>query len=115
MHALLVPPVDTVDHSAARHLTTAVHTALSGSVVLGAFLRPESARHLDTVGQAVGEYALHGDYALHEGTARLFTACVGGSGGKVGGIARGSAPHPTTGRRGYVGALGFPPMSAASA
>ncbi|GAA3999756.1 hypothetical protein GCM10022232_42070 [Streptomyces plumbiresistens] len=43
MHVLLVPPVDSVDHPAVRHLTTAVDTALSGSVVIGAFLRPGSA------------------------------------------------------------------------
>ncbi|MER5219737.1 hypothetical protein [Streptomyces flaveus] len=67
MHALLVSPVDTVDHPAVRHLTTVVDTALSGSVVIGAFLRLESARHVDPVGPAVG------DDALHEGTAGLFT------------------------------------------
>ncbi|MDX3615253.1 hypothetical protein OG920_01490 [Streptomyces europaeiscabiei] len=71
MHALLVAPVDTADHPAARHLTTAIHTALSGSVVIGAFPRPESAGHVDPVGQAGG------DDVLHEGTGSLFTTWVG--------------------------------------
>jgi hypothetical protein len=77
MHVLLVSPVDNVDHPAVRHLTTAVGTALSGSVVIGAFPGLRSARHVDPAGQEVG------DDALHEGTAGLFT--------RVGAAAAGSA------------------------
>lgn len=67
MHALLIPPVDSVGHPAVRHLTTAVDTALSGSAVIGAFLRPGSSEHVDSAGQEVG------DDALRDGTAGLFT------------------------------------------
>ncbi|MEV0219807.1 hypothetical protein [Streptomyces sp. NPDC050704] len=62
-----------------------MHTALFGSVVIGAILRPGSAGHVDPVGPEAG------DDAPHEGTAGLF--------------ARGSAPQPAAGRRGYVGAM----------
>ncbi len=67
MHALLIPPVDSVGHPAVPHLTTAVDTALSGSAVIGAFLRPGSSKHVDSAGQEVG------DDALQDGTAGLFT------------------------------------------
>ncbi|GGS56709.1 hypothetical protein GCM10010270_29230 [Streptomyces violaceus] len=91
MHKLLVPPVDSVDHPAGRHLTTALGTALSGSVVIGAFLRLGSARRVAPLGRRVG------DDAPHQGTAGLFT-CV----------------EPPAGGRGRVGAMGFPHMSAGS-
>lgn len=67
MHALLVPPVDNVDHPAVRHPTSAVGTARSGSVVTGAFLGLGSARHVEPAGHELD------DDALHEGTAGLFT------------------------------------------
>ncbi|MEU9540048.1 MULTISPECIES: hypothetical protein [Streptomyces] len=66
MHVLLVPPVDNVDHPAVRHLTSAVGTALSGSVV-SAFLGMGSARHVEPAGHELGDDALHG------GTAGLLT------------------------------------------
>lgn len=67
MHVLLVPPVDNVDHPAVRHLTSAVGTALSGSVVTGAFLGLGSAGHVEPSGHELDDDALHG------GTAGLLT------------------------------------------
>lgn len=66
MHVLLVPPVDNVGHPAARHQTSAVGTALSGSLVTGAFLGLGSARHVEPAGHEL-------DDALHAGTAGLLT------------------------------------------
>ncbi|MFD7933657.1 hypothetical protein ACFV4T_03810 [Streptomyces sp. NPDC059755] len=68
MHVLLVPPTDNADHPAVRrHLTSTVGTGLSGSVVIGAFLDPGSARHVGLAGHEVG------DDALREGTVGLLT------------------------------------------
>ncbi|MEV5905179.1 hypothetical protein [Streptomyces sp. NPDC052127] len=67
MHVLLVPPTDNVDHPAVRHLTSAVGTAPSGSVVIGAFPGPGPAGPVDPAGHEVR------DDALREGTAGLFT------------------------------------------
>lgn len=48
MQAYPVPPSTAVDHHAVRHLTSVAHTALSGSVVLGALLHLESSGDVDT-------------------------------------------------------------------
>ncbi|MBV1942538.1 DUF998 domain-containing protein [Streptomyces sp. BV286] len=92
MQAFLVPPSTLVDHHAAlRHLTTVAYAALSGSVVLGALLHLQPSGHVDPVEHTLSEYA------LHEGTAGLFTACVGaaaaGAAALLAGLLR--SPLPT--------------------
>ncbi|MET7453205.1 hypothetical protein ABZT03_15175 [Streptomyces sp. NPDC005574] len=106
MHVFLVPPVDSVDHPAVWHLTTAVDTALSGSDAIGMFLRPGSAGRVDPVGPEAG------DDALHEETGGLFTLAGTASAGSAASLA-GSPRHVAAGWRGYLGDMAFPRVSAA--
>lgn len=70
MHAFLSPRAAGVPPDPKR-LTSAAHTALAGSVALAALLHLGWAEQVDPVGQTLS------DYALHDGAAALFTACVG--------------------------------------
>lgn len=65
MHVLPVPPVDNADHPAVRHLTSAVGTALSGSVVTGVSPGVRPTRHMEPAGHELG------DDPVCEGTAGL--------------------------------------------
>ncbi|MFJ2829645.1 DUF998 domain-containing protein [Streptomyces sp. NPDC087263] len=69
MHVLLSPQV-AAGRGGHRQLASAARTALTGSVALAALLHLGWSEQVDPVGQTLS------DYALHDGAATLFTACV---------------------------------------
>jgi hypothetical protein len=69
MHVSLSPQA-AAGHDSHRQLTSAAHTALTGSVALAALLHLGWSGQVDPVAQTLS------DYALHDGAATLFTACV---------------------------------------
>ncbi|WP_326725312.1 DUF998 domain-containing protein [Streptomyces sp. NBC_00243] len=70
MHVLLSPHA-TAGHGGHSRLASAAHSALTGSVALATMLHLGWSEQVDPVGQTLS------DYALHEGAATLFIACVG--------------------------------------
>ncbi|MFE2431769.1 DUF998 domain-containing protein [Streptomyces sp. NPDC059373] len=89
MHPFLSPPT-AAGHRDTKQLTSAARTALAGSVALAAMLHLGWAEQVDPVAQTLS------DYALHDGAAVLFTACVGsaaaGSAGVLAGLLRSRLP-----------------------